>query len=725
MLHIFPLREILPGPSCSCTEGAACGAIGKHPLVEWTDWDDDEENEKGPGGGYGIPTGVRNGILVVEGDIHSATPTSTAVDGVQNILDMGPLPETLVVESPSGSVHFYFQYPVGHVIRNSAGDLGPGIDVRGEGGMVVGPDSPHKKGGTYQIAVDVDPAPLPEWLLKRLLGIEALRALEKPADAPPAPALVDKEGPELERAVSWATEYLAKAPPCVQDGTSSKKLMKTAAAIRAKRIPVDKCLELLTVWDQKNTPPWGVAELRRALGSAEGGKAVENSARVAKAASSLISKLLGDVEPKEPEPEPDGRLLEDNCARPMGETTKVSLANLIADLRYHKDWHGVLSYDDLRKWVMCKGAPVRLDAETGNITDVDFTRIRVWLERHGKVATKDAVIDAVNTVAMENKFNPVLNYLDSLPKVDGSALNDIAKKALGNDSPLAQDAMTKTLIAAVRRMRKPGTKVDTVLVLRGSQGLRKSSFLTTLFGEEYVKSQMPDLASKDASVGLRGMWAVELAEMDRVIRAESSTVKEFITRAIDSYRPPYGRTEEQFPRQCIFIGTTNDARFLVDETGNRRYWIIEVSNYDLCWVKKHRDEIWSAVSALEARGVPHWYEDDNEALDLQRPYEFIDEWEEPIRDYLTGRERVGNAAEIYTEVIARGDSNALAKLDRRIQNRVMNILTCRLGCIVKRSHGKYWIEIPKNISSEKPSPEENARREASAKMREVRKLSIN
>ena len=437
----------------------------------------------------------------------------------------------------------------------------------------------------------------------------------------------------------------------------------------------------------------------------------------------FFERLMGRVQTKEQKS--DGRTSEDNCARPTGETAKISLANLVADLRYHKDWHGVLSYDDLRKWVVCERAPIKLDAEQGNVTEADYTRIRMWLERHGKIATKDAVIDAVNVVALENKFNPVLDYLNALPPSDGSALNDLAKKALGNDSDLVREAIVKTLVAAVRRIRRPGTKVDTVLVLRGNQGLRKSSFLTTLFGEEYVKSQMPDLASKDASVGLRGMWAVELAEMDRVIRAESSTVKEFITRAIDSYRPPYGHTEEQFPRQCIFIGTTNDMRFLVDETGNRRYWIVEVNKYDLKWLAKHKDEIWSAANALEAKGVPHWYEDETKTLELQQPYEFVDEWEAPIREYLTGRKTVSSAAEIYTEVISRGDPNALAKLDRRVQNRVMNILTCRLKCVVKRVHGKYWIEIPTEISSETPSPEETSRREATAKMHELKKLSVN
>jgi predicted P-loop ATPase len=358
-----------------------------------------------------------------------------------------------------------------------------------------------------------------------------------------------------------------------------------------------------------------------------------------------------------------------------------------------------------------------LDAHKGNITAVDYTRIRAWFERNGKKTTKDDVIDAVELVAKELRYNPILDYLDALPKpspeqLATGALSCLAARALGNTDPLAQEALSKMLVASVRRMRYPGTKVDTVLVLRGRQSIRKSTFLVVLFGSKYVKSQMADLSTKDASIGLRGMWGIELAELDRVIRAESSTVKEFLSRADDDYRPPYGKTEEKFPRQCTFWGTTNDDRFLVDATGNRRFWVIEVLGYDLVWLQEHRDEIWACANALEAAGAPHWYEDEGDAKALQESYEVYDEWDELVMDFCAGRTMIKSALQFFVECVAKGDPGAVAKIDRRVQNRIWDIFR-RFGLERKKIHGACWISVPEWLASRAPSLEEVARRASS------------
>src|ERR1022692_3945967 len=92
-VSIFPLREIIRGAdgvvACTCRKGSRCGAIGKHPAVRWR-LGNYEENEKGSGGGFGIPTGERNGILVVEGDIKpgkgpNGEPDGTIINGVENL----------------------------------------------------------------------------------------------------------------------------------------------------------------------------------------------------------------------------------------------------------------------------------------------------------------------------------------------------------------------------------------------------------------------------------------------------------------------------------------------------------------------------------------------------------------------------------------------------------------------------------------------------------------
>jgi predicted P-loop ATPase len=733
LIYIFPLREILRAPdgsvSCSCSDGAACRVIGKHPaVIGWADgtyWNglapqNGVVGRRGPGGGFGLTTGVRNNLLVIDTDVKAATATTPGIDGVANLLAMGPLPQTRVIQSPSGGVHFYFTYPEGFNIRNSVSILAPGVDVRGEGGMVVGEGSPHKRGGLYKVVVDVEAAPLPLWLLERLRVIAQRDA--SPARESSSQPTIDPDSPEGLQAVAWAREYLDKAPPAIEGQDGSGTLFSVACRLMYSSLPLETLQDLIEEsYNSRCVPPWSPEEIEHKLEDAD--RMMEDPRGLPP--EGIFDRMKGLVAPPpragDPGAPPDAPFGEDNCGRPVGETSKISFANLVSDLRYKKEWVGVLRFDDLRKWITCVNPPIALDAQRGNITTVDYSRIRAWFERNGKKATKEDVADAVELVARESRYNPVLMYLDALPPVTirrngyegstGTVLDQLAARALGNTDPLAQDVLVKTLIAAVRRMRYPGTKVDTVLVLRGLQSKRKSTFLVTLFGEEYVKSQMADLSNKDASVGLRGMWAVELAELDRIIRAESSTVKEFLSRAIDSYRPPYGRTEEQFPRQCVFFGTTNDDNFLVDVTGNRRFWVIEVTEFDLKWVAVNRDAIWAAVCALEKAGVPHWFEDEAKAAPLQSPYEYVDGWEAPIRDYCAGRARVSSAADIFTEVIAKGDASALLKLDKRSQNRIAGILR-KLGCEAKRSHGKYWIEVPLALQQETPSDAEIKRRAA-------------
>src|SRR5678810_1105049 len=92
---------------------------------------------------------------------------------------------------------------------------------------------------------------------------------------------------------------------------------------------------------------------------------------------------------------------------------------------------------------------------------------------------------------------------------------------------------------------------------------------------------------------IQGYWVVECAELASMLRTDEKTVRDFITRPRDVFTPKYGRNGSiDVPRQCVFIGSTNDEQFLRDETGDRRYWPVEVTKMiDRAWVKAHRDEI--------------------------------------------------------------------------------------------------------------------------------------
>ena len=78
--------------------------------------------------------------------------------------------------------------------------------------------------------------------------------------------------------------------------------------------------------------------------------------------------------------------------------------------------------------------------------------------------------------------------------------------------------------------------------------------------------------TKDASAALRGRWIIELPELSAMRRSDTEAIKAFMSRSEERFRPAYGRTEVVEPRRCVFIGTTNRSDYLMDDTGNRRFW---------------------------------------------------------------------------------------------------------------------------------------------------------
>jgi hypothetical protein len=120
-----------------------------------------------PRANVGVVCGEVSGLFVVEID----TKAGHDVDGAASLAELeeryGPLPATLQAESPSGSVHYYFRHP-GFKVKNSASEIGPGIDVRGDGGMVIAPPSVKPGKGVYKWRNDLPVADAPQWLLDRL-----------------------------------------------------------------------------------------------------------------------------------------------------------------------------------------------------------------------------------------------------------------------------------------------------------------------------------------------------------------------------------------------------------------------------------------------------------------------------------------------------------------------------------------------------------------------------
>jgi len=143
------------------------------------------------------------------------------------------------------------------------------------------------------------------------------------------------------------------------------------------------------------------------------------------------------------------------------------------------------------------------------------------------------------------------------------------------DNVYTRTVARKAIVAAVARAMQPGCKYDYMPILAGPQGIGKSTFLRVL-GRKWYSDSLTTFEGKEASELIQGIWVIEVAELQGFNKSETNAIKQFLSRTEDIYREPYGRRTTAFPRRCVFWGTTNDAEFLRDATGNRRFWPVDV-----------------------------------------------------------------------------------------------------------------------------------------------------
>lgn len=287
---------------------------------------------------------------------------------------------------------------------------------------------------------------------------------------------------------------------------------------------------------------------------------------------------------------------------------KALLANALTPFRDAPEWRGVLSRNEFSGYTFAR-KPTPWGFE-GQITEQQDALATEWLQHHGIFVTCDVAARALETVAEEIKFHPVRTYLHGLLWDGVSRLDTWLITYAGTvNTAYAQAVGAKWLISAVARVHVPGVKADHVLILEGPQGRLKSSALRVL-ADPWFTDELGDLGTKDAALQLQGVWIVELAELESLARPEISRVKAFISRTTDRFRPPYGRRTGEFPRQCVLAGTVNEANYLRDATGGRRFWPVACGRIDLDGLKRDRDQLWAEAQRRYALGEKWWLDDE-------------------------------------------------------------------------------------------------------------------
>lgn len=359
------------------------------------------------------------------------------------------------------------------------------------------------------------------------------------------------------------------------------------------------------------------------------------------------------------------------------------VSNLIIIFGHDPALAGLLAFDEFTSSpVIMRAAPSPLDdvppipgpyprCWTGaDVAHIQSYLQRVWTRQAKRQETEDAML----ALATVKRFHPVRDWLDSLVWDGTDRLDGWLSDAFGAPLDRYHAAVgARFLIAAVRRVRQPGCKFDYMPILEGGQGIGKSKTIRNLFSAPWFSDSLPAaLQSADAALGLQGAWVVEFGEIEQIIRTEVEIIKAFLSRAVDRFRAPYGRSFQTYPRQSVLIGTTNETGYLRDSSGNRRFWPVQCQFADDAWVAQNRTQLFAEAAAREAAGEDHWLHeaDIRDAATIHQADRMMEDvWEDRTNTYVQFLTAV-KVPDILSEAL----SIPVAQQGKREQMRVADIL---------------------------------------------------
>ncbi|MGP5282147.1 VapE domain-containing protein [Pseudomonas helleri] len=326
----------------------------------------------------------------------------------------------------------------------------------------------------------------------------------------------------------------------------------------------------------------------------------------------------------------------DQLARTENGSLIAHMQNVELILGNDERWTGVITFSAFSSKIVKLRTPP-YGGGTGDWGDIDDIRVMKWLAQQYNLRVKaSSVIEAVSVVAHDNSFHPVRNYLnklewDRVPRLDTWLTTVMGVAQSGYSAKVGK----RWMISAVARVMRPGCKADSVMILEGGQGEGKSTAMSILGGDWFMDTPFA-LGDKDGFQAIRGKWIIELGELDSFNKAESTKAKQFFSASTDTYRESYGRRTNDVPRQCVFVGTTNQDEYLKDATGNRRYWPVACTKVDLEQLREIRDQLWAEAMFCYEAGEIWWVNRDETAMfsEAQDERFVVDEWEGPILNWL-------------------------------------------------------------------------------------------
>jgi predicted P-loop ATPase len=330
-------------------------------------------------------------------------------------------------------------------------------------------------------------------------------------------------------------------------------------------------------------------------------------------------------------------------------------------------------------WLCAAGYADRLTLDTfrqrlmlgaSEVCDEVIVHLLSTMETDTHIPWRDLHLrNALHNLAAQQASSSLVTWLNSLTWDGTNRLDTFFIDYSGAKNDDYSRACARVMfLSAIARAYQPGCQADVMVVMIGKQGIGKSKSLMSLVPDEtwFTDDLGGDLHDRRAAEGLQGKWLVEFGEFARINRATVEMVKSYISRRTDRYRPAYGRTAKDFPRQCIFIGTTNNHQPLQD-LENRRFMPVHCPNPFISVSPDDRDQLWAEAVHRYRKQEPWWVLDGallKAITEKQEDARHIDAWEELLRDKLrhqtqTSMLEAANLVSLKTDRLNRPETTRL------------------------------------------------------------------
>lgn len=290
-----------------------------------------------------------------------------------------------------------------------------------------------------------------------------------------------------------------------------------------------------------------------------------------------------------------------------------SINNCVKAIQCDERLKEMFSYNEMTNKVEVSGAWWR--KSESNLSDNDENNVRLYLEGTYGLSHEKNIPRAIDIIAHQRAYHPVKRYLESLKWDGGKYIENLFPKYLGAKRSIYTTSVTQlTLLGAISRVYCPGIKFDVMLVLvEDRQGSGKSTMARFLAArDEWFSDDLKKLDDENIYRKLQGHWIIEMSEMLATSNAKTvEEIKAFLSRQKDTYKVPYDKYPHDFPRQNIFIGTTNNLDFLPnDKSGNRRLIPLKVCGEqaevhpleDEQKARSYVDQVWAEAMAIYRGG---------------------------------------------------------------------------------------------------------------------------